>query len=77
MDKMREEFESWLKSHTGMASDEVIYSWLEVSMAWQAWQASRQALVVELPRMPYYDFDVDEIETALDAAGVKCVWVKK
>lgn len=83
MDKMREEFSKhcqlWRYSEEVDENDFFVNA--NTQRAWDvwvaSWQASRQALVVELPRMPYYDFDVDEIETALDAAGVKCVWVKK
>jgi hypothetical protein len=60
-DKMREEFELWAitcpwlgLSDECMARDEINggYYGLELHSAWLAWQASREALVIELPA-PY------------------------
>lgn len=42
MDKMREEFEDWFYS-------EIDAGPVVEDLCWQAWQASRAALVVELP----------------------------
>lgn len=56
--KMREEFEAWAfrcawlgLSDECMARDEINggYYGLELHAAWLAWQASREALVIELP----------------------------
>ena len=76
MDKMREEFERWI--------DGLSYSELDdfcALSAWKAWQASRQALVVELPEVfdaakddaAYYEYAYhkSDIEKALDSAGVE------
>lgn len=58
MDKMREEFERWAVGAgywTKMVVDEsdgcsvAIYANGQTRSAWQAWQASRKSLVVELP----------------------------
>ena len=50
--KMREEFEAWAtscgmgigKDHAGFYGTDVI------RMSWAAWQASRESLVIELPK---------------------------
>ena len=90
-DKMREEFEAWAKenyfdtdkilSFTGKSLDEGRYDNSSTQTAWQAWQASRAALVVKLPVVvDIYDehfgdhyeyFEVDDIKKSLDVAGVK------
>ena len=46
MDKMRKEFEDWFYSEIDGNSDS--FGVLE-HLCWQAWQASRAALVVDLP----------------------------
>lgn len=58
-DKMREEFEAWAMtsaylglSDTCMERFEDGYLGGEVHAAWIAWQASREALVIELPPAP-------------------------
>lgn len=50
MDKMREEFEGWVRRRGGdvMKRDRDYISSITREW-WQAWQASRQALVVQLP----------------------------
>lgn len=89
---MREEFEEWVSSKNletsfgNYVDDEYDATWTQVY--WESWQASREALVVELPvtvcrthvfEIPYthevgmeHDeyFEVDDIQKALDAAGV-------
>lgn len=79
-DKMREEFEEWAfqcpwlgLSDECMTRDEVNggYYGLELHAAWLAWQASREALVIELPKVIgslMYSSDVYE---AVEAAGLK------
>lgn len=52
MDKCREEFEEWLKSEYDkqgkyIPTDEL--SQLYIDSLWQAWQASRAAIKVDLP----------------------------
>ena len=55
MDKMREEFEAWVSSKNleisfgNYLDDEYDSTWTQVY--WEGWQASRKALVVELPDM--------------------------
>lgn len=49
-EKMREEFESWaISCHMCTYLDGVEYRHKSTEWAWMAWQASRAALVVELP----------------------------
>jgi hypothetical protein len=69
MEKMREEFDAWIGrygySHYADSAD----------LAWSAWQASRAALVVELPQPFEGDdftmYDGAELHEALEAAGVR------
>lgn len=77
MDKMREEFEAWATNVYGTARMGVsagFYSRDEVQGAWQAWQASREEVVVELPKLALDGVEVVEfyvgVIKALDAAGV-------
>lgn len=77
MDKMREEFEVWVKLRGGytMRRDKEYESSMTREW-WQAWQASRQALVVELPRSfkdmyDQYVYDEQSIKDVLDNAGIK------
>jgi len=54
-EKMREEFEAWAAHHGyDLTRDDVVvaYASEETDRAWWAWQASRAALVVELPTLP-------------------------
>lgn len=69
--KLREEFEAWRKKQTSI--DPYIKSEM-----WDVWQASRAALVIELPdwfgpyggsgEQAYWRLEVDK---AIEAAGVK------
>ena len=71
-DKMREQFEEWAK-HLPLANLERHldgYVNQHINSYWATWQASRAALVVELPeKWPL--FTVDEVKDILDLAGVK------
>ena len=65
-EKMREEFNEWYGK-----------SWVPYSTRddmWQAWQASRAALVVELPGAIWcslaYHEAINDVKEALDDAGV-------
>ena len=92
-DKMREDYEAWFKSfadidvifdENGQAfaisspvthGDKIVNT--VVDGAWKAWQASRAALCVKLPRQTYdEDLDCDtmiahHVGKALDAAGIR------
>ena len=88
-EKMRDGFESWClangytlrpaETNCGIII-EGDYGHPTVQIAWQAWQASRAALVVELPELTSfnasdepdfaYEVAIDDIKCALDDAGV-------
>ena len=69
-EKMREEFDAWT----------IKYGFDDGEHMWQAWQASRAALVVELPELKSfnasdepdfaYEVAIDDIKCSLDDAGV-------
>ena len=81
IEKMREEFNAWfMESPLGWDQGNAA-----IDLAYAAWQASRAALVIELPK-PYeaYSggvaaddlngdlvFDAEEIYEAIEAAGAK------
>ena len=80
MDKVREEFEAWIKTEfDGCMPRRKGKGYLSqyVNGAWKAWQASRAALCVELPSQWFDDgLDCDLMEAhqvgkALDEAGVQ------
>lgn len=67
MDKMREEFEAWAKLEglpTTYLASCGFYDAKATELCWQAWQASRKALVVELPTAFPLSDDKDSAEVA-------------
>jgi len=66
-EQMRKEFEEWFKkSHTGNVQQiDGEYTHGATERLWQAWQASRAAIVVELPDWSEYDTP----RQAIDACG--------
>lgn len=80
-EQMRDGFESWClaKGYTLRPAEtncgiiiEGDYSHLTVQIAWQAWQASRAALVVELPsNCKGMALTVDELRVILEDIGVE------
>lgn len=89
IEKMREEFEAWAATKKGglVAGD---FRWMEsrnryyyeiTQAMWESWQASREALVIELPAIDDPDcgqrvsFHLGaykgECRQAIEAAGVK------
>jgi hypothetical protein len=76
-EQMRKDFEEFAKSkgwnidHNGQH-----YNHSYAYYAWQGWQASRQALVVELSKLPEASYSIagtcymSDVESALDKAGV-------
>ena len=75
IDNMREEFEVWASQFFKMD----VESWgeyvdSETHWAWLSWQASRAALVVELPDStgcgPAYHEAICDVECSLDDVGV-------
>lgn len=87
-DKMREEFEDWCDLN-GFASDRYELSDLgeaykhlcgeyvirESRFMWQAWQASRAAITVDLPSS--YNVEQEDykrwVMDCLDDAGINCI----
>lgn len=79
-DKMRDEFDAWARDNAMLLFVKVAtgkYSSEKTELAWQAWQASRAALVIELPPQ-WYDaredgdiMDANAVIAAIEAAGVR------
>ena len=64
-EQSRKEFEEWAAGMFGK------HNFNAREVAWAAWQASRQALVVELPRVTGDAvYDAQEVHDALDKAGL-------
>ncbi|MCF7536176.1 hypothetical protein [Pseudomonas petrae] len=91
IEKMREEFEAWeCEADTGPLTDPMwlmrdpdqpdSYGIVQVQRNWDAWQASRAALVIELPK-PESDegeswdgcwkYGIKQCREAIEAAGLK------
>lgn len=69
-EKMREAFELWaISCHMCTYLDGVEYRHQSTEWAWMAWQASRAALVVELPEKTAL-MSASSVYAALDDAGV-------
>ncbi|WP_312272276.1 hypothetical protein [Pseudomonas sp.] len=77
---MRDEFEAWAATHfcgpdfTKNSNGDYIKEWMRNS--WAGWQASRAALVVELPKSENLSSPealclYDEVKFELEAAGVQ------
>lgn len=76
-DKVREEFEVFCAKHNYRTdkSKSGGYVYHVTSSCWDAWQASRQALVVDLPSIDCIHSAEeyrDVVEMALTKAGIKC-----
>ncbi|EPG6646169.1 TPA: hypothetical protein ACXIGP_001777 [Pseudomonas aeruginosa] len=87
MPDMREEFEAWITEAMGGYADlrksndpNFAYDDTDVDFAYQAWQASRAALRVELPfpiivdegaEFALHAYDKDETDKALQQAGIE------
>ena len=67
----QEQFEAWLSINTPCCSE---YNRQQIEwLMWQAWQASRAAIVVELPpqhEVVYDGYDGAELRYALKQIGV-------
>ena len=91
-DLMRSEFEAWAKDHEIYGDDGerfpmarlsgCYYENVQTQAAWEAWQASRERLVIELPADAHLSRDGldenylagdmrDQIVESIHAAGVK------
>ena len=66
----REQFEAWATTYCLRLNNTD-----ETELTWDAWQASREALVVELPKKYVIDgvpvVTVAELKVRLDKAGIK------
>ena len=75
-EQMRKEFEAFAKPHTySLKMIDGEYAAASTALLWQCWQASRQALVVELPQHEYkvsigWYLPFDKTVEQLDKAGV-------
>ena len=76
-EKVREEFEEWCRDNNIQPLSALMHGQIpnqSVVLAWQAWQASRAALVVELPGAIWcslaYHEAINDVKEALDDAGV-------
>ncbi|MBD1602356.1 hypothetical protein, partial [Pseudomonas typographi] len=80
----REEFEAWLLEVHGLTAEwqpeRNCFKEYPAHLAYQAWQASRAAVVVELPskwndptnsNMQSWDSGIDDARMAIEAAGLK------
>lgn len=89
MDKSRQQFEEWLvRNHSDTCNNinfeinsKGDYRYFSTRLAWEAWQASRESLEIELPERKNYSgfqqFDngyeraIDDCENILISNGVK------
>jgi hypothetical protein len=77
-EQMRKEFEAWAKGRLHLDKcDDGTYDWASTLSAWSAWQASRAAIVVELPQELKFPnvtkklVYVMQIKQAIAKAGVR------
>ena len=78
MDKVREEFEKWAKQFFKLdVEDWGEYIDYETQWAWTVWKASRESIVVKIPKEgeassfgKYVVYDTDAVKEMLDKAGV-------
>lgn len=83
-EKVREEFEAWCESELNLRTVRLTtgdYQSFGADMAWRAWQASRDTLVIDLPALNPEMFSCNvvfghekartEAERAITAAGLK------
>ena len=70
-DKMRESFEGWAKSESMYLGLDVKGNYINTTthLTWIGWQASRAAMVVELPEKAAL-MSASSVYAALDDAGV-------
>jgi hypothetical protein len=76
MTQSQKQFEAWAVSK-GQSIDKFKAGYVQdrSHLSWEAWQASREEQVVELPDFFVFGIDAavyrDDVIAALDAAGVK------
>ena len=77
MNQSQKEFEAWAESKgykLEKCKNHAYYRSASTSSAWQTWQASRAAQVVELPCWSEYDTPrqyMDAVRQKLDELGIK------
>jgi hypothetical protein len=90
IEKMRQEFEAWAVASAwlGLGEESQLhqnaegsgYNEIEVHTAWLAWQASRETLLIELPKPESeegeswdgcWKYGVKQCREAIESAGVK------
>lgn len=78
IEKMREEFESWCCARAMMkaVNPDGSYVYERTQVQWEAWQASRESLVISIPVFDDYPASIDaemreSLRDAIHAAGVK------
>ena len=82
-EKMRDEFKGWayksgydIDDAQESADDEKFFVCYDTEACWQAWQASRAALVVELPKAVHINISErrilleGDVTDALDSSGI-------
>lgn len=80
--KMREEFEAWAEDALGLPMNRLRtggYQSFGMHNAWSAWQASREALVIDLADLNVQHasynnvdcFSISDVKTVIEAAGIK------
>lgn len=82
-EKSREQFEAWANTHYVLSElhwefEDDEYVEPEMQYAWEAWQASRAVVLVELPQGGYwmgYDnehlMESRDVREAIEAAGIE------
>lgn len=82
MDESRKQFETWVINkyqydrHFFYKSDGADYVNVMINDMWEAWQASRAAIELELPKTFPGEYNtlvmyVDDVESSLESAGIK------
>ena len=76
-EKMREDFEVWASDRLGLTTKKLssgLYQSFGMHTAWEAWQASRAAIEVELPAKLEYTGSgsaIDACKEAIESLGLK------
>lgn len=87
VDKSREQFHEYMLERPGAVGDDIVrklkdgeYVHIATQLRWEAWQASRAAIEIELPENKWHPcdcidvviaFDKDDVIESIRAAGIK------
>ena len=85
MNESRKQFEQWFQNKYKCTADTMKVMQIKVELAWEAWQASRDAIEFKLPDQEKYEywigpkgeeeFDlvnfISDLSEAIRAAGIK------